>query len=204
MQFFRNFGRIFITSLIFVGINFILQTFVYSQGAYNNLNNILAISNPNFWFSSPGIGLRVLIDMSVVSLLLFCCSLLMPKRITFRIVSKAVSYAYLIFLLQMMIEAVLIKAKIATTENERLEEFSFLSVFYFGQKIGLRINPVFHYLTQTISIFEIMFWILLTLGLYHFAKIRLSNSVILVSVGYILPLFIWLLSLSFFALINLN
>ena len=128
MQFFRNLGHIFITSLIFVGINFILQTFVYSKGAYNNLNNILAIRNPTFWFSSPGIGLRVLIDMSIVSLLLFCCSLLMPKRITFRIVSKAVSYAYLIFVLQMMIEAVLIKAKIATTENERLEEFSFLSI----------------------------------------------------------------------------
>jgi hypothetical protein len=204
MRFFRSFGRIIIVALIFIGINFIIQIFIYSQGAYNNINNVLAIGNPTFWYSSPGIGLRVFIDMCVVSLLLFCCSLIMPQRIAFRIVSKAVSYAYLIFLLQMLIEAVLIKAKIATTANERLEDFSFLSVFYFGQKLGLRINPVFHYLTQTISIFEIMFWILLTLGLYHFAKIRLSASVILVSVGYILPLFIWLLSLSFLALINLN
>jgi len=204
MQAIRSFLHIIIVALIFGSVNLLLQSIVYQDNNFNTAKNISHVTNHTFWYSSLGLGLKALIDMSVISCLIFCCTFSVPFRTQFRSIAKCVSLAYLVFLLQMIVEAVLIKKNEANILNEDIGEFAFLSIFYFAKMFEFKVIPAFHYLTQTISVFEIFFWVSLALLFSKLLRLRLSTSAMLVCVGYILPLFIWLFSISFLVLVNIK
>lgn len=177
-----------LSALAFLVCNVLLQSWVYSSDNYNVLLFTNKTSQEVFWLSSPGISLKCLIDILATTLLLKSVFTVLNKRVALLHLLKSVSFAYMVFLVQMLLEAFIIKYKWFGVSPDTMQSFSFLSIAFVLGHFNFIIPVEFRYAADVLSTFELLFILVIY---YKLSSVDiLSKRVIKIAivVGYLIPL----------------
>lgn len=156
----------------------------------------------NFWSTSIGICIYISVELFTVSSIILIFSKLLKIDNSFPKSLLIVILAHIIFLIQHIIECLFLIKNTTFFNNVRRENFSFFSISYFFQIHKFNFNKSFNYLFQTISIFEIIYWIMLSLFLSKMLSIKIKNAIILISISYLPIFFLWLIAITFLNIMN--
>lgn len=199
---FRVFSWPVLIALLFFAVNAGLQNWVYPGSSYNHQLLRSHLTQQIFWFSSTGISLKGLIDMLIASVLIFAAGIIMDKRMPHSVIIKSVALAYLVFLLQMIIEAIIIKNEWFGVSTNSMQTFSFLSVSFFLQIFGSKPPSELQYASQNLSVFEGLFTAFITFFLHIKSKVAIRYCMAMAVAGYLFPLLLWLFFISTIILLN--
>lgn len=168
----------------------------FYQLLQNNSFSLKILNTPQFWNHSIGICFKVLIEITITSLLLYIVLIGLNYKTGFKLVVKIVVLAQLVFLLQYWVEFTFIIFSENRTDADFLQEFSLLSVHDFLRIFQIKYPLFLKYAFQVLGIFELVYWLALSYLLRTTLKIKVSKAFLIVFLGYILPLFVWLLFIS--------
>jgi len=167
-----------------------------------NKSLLSSLSDSNMWSTTVGIVILTLSEIVLVSSLMFTITNLHRLTLSFRKCLGIVIFSHSVFLVQFISEFIFIKYHPTYFQEIHRDEFSLFSIQYFTTEFQISHYEFMNYLFQTISFFEILYWILLS---YLFGKASHQNFLFglkLVVSSYIPALFIWLLFVSLMLLIN--
>lgn len=182
-----------------------LTVFFINKNSNENLFKAIEIINFNssisFWKSITGICVKMLMEITVTTLLIYSGFLVVGKKPILKIILSIVIIANSVFLVQLMAEYFYLFFNYKNILNLDIERFSFLSVNYFLNIFHVSYPKPYGYAFQVISIFEFIYIFALIYFVKKFLKIRFLDSFKIILISYIFPLTIWLLIISFFSLI---
>jgi hypothetical protein len=190
--------------LSFFALNYGLQNIVYGSTGYNDIALQKESEREIFWNSSFGVTLKAVLDIVTISMLLYFSLLLSSKKIKFLTILWVVIFSYFSFILQMVFEAIIINSYQGSNIPIDLEDFSFLSIYYFLDVFKIGTPTELKYLLQTLSVFELLFMFLLMFSLQTKAKLEGNFVLKIVIVGYFIPLLIWLMVISVVSLLYIS
>lgn len=162
----------------------------------NNSFSLKILNNPQFWNHSIGICLKILIEIIITSFLMYAVLVSLNYKTSFKLVIKIVVLAQLVFLLQYWVEFTFIIFSENRDNTDFLKEFSLLSVHDFLRRLHIKYPLFLKYAFQILGLFELVYWFVLSYLLLIILKITFIKAFLIVLLGYILPLFIWLLFIS--------
>lgn len=158
--------------------------------------SLRVINDPLFWNHGIGICFKVFIETTISSLLMYVVLLTLNFKVDFRVVTKIVILAQLVFLLQYWIEFTFIIFSENRDNADFLKEFSLLSVHDLLGRLHIKYPLFLKYAFQILGIFELAYWFVLSYLVLITIKVKFSKGFLIVLLGYILPLFVWLLFIS--------
>jgi hypothetical protein len=196
--------------LIWVGINSILVhqlpkgfSLPNIQYIYQKNNNLAStLTDPNIWSTTFGIVALTLFEIILVSLLMFIISKLFQFSFTYQESLTAVILSHSVFLLQFISEFIFIKYHPNYFKLISRDKFSLFSIQFITDEFQIKHAVFLDYLFQTINLFEILYWIILSFFFSKAANKNLSVGLKLVVSSYVPILFIWLLFVSLILLLN--
>ncbi len=159
-------------------------------------------NNPFFWNSSLGLITRLAIEIFVTSTILFFVLTIFRLRNRFLLCVAIVTVSHSIFLVQFIFEFLYFKFSLGSLQKINQENFKFLSVSYFLESFSVKFPFFLGYFLQTISFFEILYWLIMALVISRIVKTEYKTGLKVVFSSYVPLLFIWLLVISFLTLIN--
>lgn len=184
-------------------VDFLLtkQIFIKSTGLLDVINsekNVLnVINNHYFWATWLGVVIRVFLEISFVSTIIFWACKVLKYSITYRKCLTVTVFAHCVFLLQFVFEFIFFKSDTSYLQTHAIENFSLFSISHYLKNFKIRYPWELDYLFQTINLFEIIYWLLLGLFLSIALSKTFKTGFKLIALSYIPILFIWLLSISF-------
>lgn len=203
------------TTVIFVLILFAISQYLLNQNlglhiatiddltAYTVKKGAVSmINSPIFWDSIIGTSIKLLLDIFVTAVFLLLADKLFNKELNWSSLLKSVSFAQLLFLLKYFFEFIYLKNNQHSIEKDLQQQFSIFSLEYFLNDINITIPYYLHYALQTISLFEMAFALCLTFLLSKISIKPFKYCFQIVLSGYIMPLLLWLLFISFTLFLN--
>jgi hypothetical protein len=170
---------------------------------YVSENGLISlINNPLFWSSGLGNSLKIVIEVLLTSSFLYLSARLLNHSAKWKKYMSAVCISYSIFLLQYFVEFLYIKTHLSILTGTNLQNFSFLSLNHLLNSLSIPAPHYFEYASQTIGLFEVLYWFVLSWLLSKFTKYPLQSCIVVVLSGYVTVLLCWLLLISFFLLLN--
>lgn len=173
-----------------------LSNYVSQSGLISLLNN------PLFWSSGLGNSLKLAMEVFLTSCFLYIAARLFNHVAGWKKYMITVSLSQLIFLLQYIIEFIYIKKHPSVLVRNNQQTFSFLSIKHLFNYANIQVPHYFEHASQTLGLFEVLFWVLLSWFLSKFTTYSLKSCVLIVLSGYVTVLLSWLLLISFLLLLN--
>lgn len=158
--------------------------------------------NPNFWSTSFGLTFYLISEILLVSFLFFLVSSLYNLNLHFKENLLIVVFSHSIFLLQYLSEFIFIKSDPDYFHSVSRDKFSLFSIKFFLNHFKITHFGFLDYLFQVISLFEVIYWVLLCLFFSRFSNRSHLFGIKLVFSSYIPALFLWLLIITYILLIN--
>jgi hypothetical protein len=190
------------TPIVILVVNWLLQAWIYQANSYNYLLLNSGFSQQIFWLSSPGIAFKCLIDILLSSVTLYAAAVVLHTKVSFPALAKIVYVAYFVFLLQMVVEAIIIKNNWMGVSSNTMQSFSFLSVAFFLQLFDVSAPAELGYAMQVLSVFELVFVLIIFLLLHRKMYMTHKRAAVSVAIGYIFPLLLWLMVVSIMILLK--
>jgi hypothetical protein len=197
-----------IFSSLYILLFYYLNTFVISSSIYYNsfaeklsvdrINQLINKQKEYLWISYLFIPIFLFIRIRLTSGCIFARLFFSHDNIRFKEILKIVYWSEIIFVLSGIFRSIILAFFIKPTTLKELQAFSPLSLISI-----MNINKIPLYLfypLQVINLFEIAYWIFLSLGLKELLHITLSKAFLYVLTGYGLGLFLWVLCVVFIQL----
>jgi hypothetical protein len=115
-------------------------------------------------------------------------------KVSFRKLWQFVLVAEIVFIFPELIKLLYVMFTSEQLTPEEIKDYSPLSLFSWINPQTIAVK--FHYTLKTLNIFEILYWIILTLGFHSISKRSLKTSALVVLSSYVLGLVIWLVFYS--------
>lgn len=200
-----KFTPLFLIVLIFGLSQWVLNKLLHLQNAswhflsdYSHKKGFFALLNsPHFWNSIAGSSLKILLDVSIVSLIIYFTDQIFNRKLPKQTIYYAVCFSQLVFLFQFLSEFILFKIQPILLQKNEQQQFSIFSVAYFFKETEIDFPIYFQYAFQTLGLFEFLYWIILSWLLFKFSKSSFFYGFKVVMYGYVPLLLIWLLFITF-------
>lgn len=150
----------------------------------------------HFWFSTLGVFLKVNLDIFVIGCTLHISSSAFKLCTTIKECLKISFWGHSAYLIKLALESALINY---STFSYGIIESSHLdlgTLFGFLRAFNVSFPPSLSYLLQNLGLFELLVALFLTIAAKNVFRIKLFSSLMMVASGYILPLAIWLTTIS--------
>lgn len=177
--------------------SFIIQLYGFQENSYATFTYIAqyssvgeVLNNPLFWTSSVGLSLKMLIDIVVISVVVWTGFVASRKPLSLHRVIPAIAIAHSVFLLQYLIEAIYL---LNFTYKDAVETLSLFSIGFFMYAVEWEYLPQLAYAFQILSIFEILFVVVAAWFLTRSKAVSFKDSLRIVAIFYGGALLIWLL-----------
>lgn len=170
---------------------------------YKHHHSVLKVINDiNFWSTSAGVMIYALFEILIVSGLLNLIGKVLNYETSFNKALLIVILSHLIFLVQHIAECIFVIKNTGYFSTHKREQFSLYSISYFLNVNKISFSPLFSPLFISLSFFEIIFWSFLFLWSKVINKVKFADSAKLVTLAYLIPLFLWILILTFLTLLR--
>ncbi len=165
-------------------------------------NIFYLIKDYHIWTTPLGVSFSVFFEIIINTLLIFIGMRIYNINIGFKKNIVVVTFSHFIFYFQMISEFFFIKKFPVYFKHIPREQFSLFSISYFLRLLKISFEPSLYYLLQTISLFEISYWMLLSYFLSVLIEQSFGRAFKIVASSYLVVLTIWLLAITLISIIN--
>lgn len=179
--------------LIFIVIRFITNEIIleaipgYEQLSQDGSLTFFHIFNALHYIWTP---FALLWKFTLTAFILWTGAFVLGYKISFRELWKFALVAEIIFIFPELIKLFIFLNPADNLTFQEIKDYYPLSLMSILDTT--EIHRKYFYPLQTINLFEVIYWGLLTLGVHTFSKRSLKESSIIVLVGYVMILFLWL------------
>jgi hypothetical protein len=160
------------------------------------------IDNPFFWNSPVGICIRIIIEIFTTSIFVWVGVYISNLKMTFRQILYAILVSHIIFFIEYLTEFSYLLLNRNTIIH--LDNFAFGSISYFLKKWNIPFDNSLNYLFETLSIFEIIYWLSISYVICILSNERFSRIFKIVFLSYILPLLFWSAIICFMSIMYIH
>lgn len=165
--------------------------------------NIFSIFNePPFWNSSPGLFIRLLMEIIISGTVLFSGFIIYKIHVRIKTCFLIIALAHIIFLISIWAEFIFLKIEPHGLSNDYFTRFPLFSLSHLLETVNKPVPKYFSYFYQTIGLFEIAYWFLLAFIISRFVKAGYKTGLKIVFSSYVPLVFIWLLIVSFLSIMK--